>query len=64
MTGQRIGYVRVSTFDQNPDRQLQHIDGDRIFTDRASGRDVRRPQLKARPMIRLGWGAANSRFTL
>jgi DNA invertase Pin-like site-specific DNA recombinase len=47
MTGQRIGYVRVSTFDQNPDRQLEHIDGDRIFTDKASGRDVHRPQLKA-----------------
>ncbi|EID8989289.1 recombinase family protein, partial [Salmonella enterica] len=22
MQGQRIGYVRVSSFDQNPDRQL------------------------------------------
>ncbi|MEQ1837648.1 MAG: recombinase family protein, partial [Candidatus Nitrotoga sp.] len=22
MIGQRIGYVRVSTFDQNPERQL------------------------------------------
>ncbi|EFW1935272.1 recombinase family protein, partial [Escherichia coli] len=22
MTGQRIGYIRVSTFDQNPERQL------------------------------------------
>jgi DNA invertase Pin-like site-specific DNA recombinase len=22
MAGQRIGYVRVSTFDQNPERQL------------------------------------------
>ncbi|EMK8466716.1 TPA: recombinase family protein, partial [Escherichia coli] len=21
MTGQRIGYIRVSTFDQNPERQ-------------------------------------------
>jgi DNA invertase Pin-like site-specific DNA recombinase len=47
MTGQRIGYVRVSTFDQNPDRQLEHLDGNRIFTDKASGKDVHRPQLKA-----------------
>jgi DNA invertase Pin-like site-specific DNA recombinase len=47
MTGQRIGYVRVITFDQNPDRQLEPIDEDRIFTDKASGRDVHRPQLKA-----------------
>ena len=25
MTGQRIGYIRVSTFDQNPERQLEHV---------------------------------------
>ena len=24
MQGQRIGYVRVSSFDQNPERQLEH----------------------------------------
>jgi len=24
MQGQRIGYIRVSSFDQNPDRQLEH----------------------------------------
>jgi C-terminal processing protease CtpA/Prc len=23
--GQRIGYVRVSSFDQNPERQLEHV---------------------------------------
>ena len=47
MNGQRIGYVRVSTFDQNPERQLENIQVDRIFTDKASGKDVRRPQLEA-----------------
>ncbi len=26
MTGQRIGYIRVSTFDQNPERQLEGKD--------------------------------------
>ncbi|HBX5068349.1 TPA: recombinase family protein, partial [Klebsiella pneumoniae] len=26
MQGQRIGYVRVSSFDQNPDRQLEQIE--------------------------------------
>jgi DNA invertase Pin-like site-specific DNA recombinase len=26
MTGQRIGYIRVSTFDQNPERQLEDVD--------------------------------------
>jgi hypothetical protein len=25
LQGQRIGYVRVSSFDQNPDRQLEQI---------------------------------------
>ncbi|HCJ8719879.1 TPA: recombinase family protein, partial [Escherichia coli] len=25
MQGQRIGYIRVSSFDQNPERQLEHI---------------------------------------
>lgn len=45
--GQRIGYVRVSSYDQNPDRQLEHLDVDRVFTDKASGKDVERPQLQA-----------------
>lgn len=47
MNGQRIGYIRVSTFDQNPDRQLENIKVDRSFTDQASGKDVKRPQLEA-----------------
>ncbi|RSY04633.1 recombinase family protein [Sphingomonas koreensis] len=45
MKGQRIGYIRVSTFDQNVDRQLEGQSLDRIFTDKASGKDVNRPQL-------------------
>jgi DNA invertase Pin-like site-specific DNA recombinase len=45
--GQRIGYVRVSSFDQNPDRQLEHLVVDRVFTDRASGKDTDRPQLQS-----------------
>jgi len=44
---QRIGYVRVSSLDQNPDRQLEQIAVDRTFTDKASGKDVARPQLDA-----------------
>src|SRR3546814_1153535 len=47
MKGQKIGYVRVSAFDQNVDRQLDGIALDRVFTDRASGKDVGRPQLAA-----------------
>lgn len=47
MKGQRIGYVRVSSFDQNPDRQLEHVQVDKVFTDKASGKDMQRPQLEA-----------------
>lgn len=46
MPDQRIGYVRVSSYDQNPERQLEGMELDRIFTDRASGKDVQRPQLE------------------
>ncbi|ELT44821.1 Resolvase domain protein [Arthrobacter nitrophenolicus] len=45
MNGQRIGYVRVSTLDQNEKRQLEGQILDRVFTDKASGRDTARPQL-------------------
>ena len=46
MHGQRIGYVRVSSFDQNPERQLEHVPVDRLFTDKASGKDTQRPELE------------------
>jgi DNA invertase Pin-like site-specific DNA recombinase len=45
MDGQRVGYVRVSSFDQNPDRQLEAVSAARTFTDKASGKDTRRPEL-------------------
>src|SRR6478672_11550394 len=47
MAGQRVGYVRVSTLDQRTDRQLDGVKVDRVFTDKASGKDVVRPQLDA-----------------
>ena len=47
MRGQRIGYVRVSSFDQNPERQLDQVQVDKLFTDKASGKDTQRPQLDA-----------------
>ena len=47
MNGQKIGYVRVSAFDQNVDRQLDGVALDKIFTNKASGKDVDRPQLEA-----------------
>jgi len=45
MKGQRIGYVRVSSVDQNPERQLEGELVDRTFTDRVSGKNTDRPQL-------------------
>jgi DNA invertase Pin-like site-specific DNA recombinase len=45
--GKRIGYVRVSIIDQNVVRQLDGVQLDKVFTDRASGKDTNRPQLKA-----------------
>ena len=44
--GLLIGYARVSTFDQNPERQLENIELDKIYTDKASGKDVNRPALQ------------------
>lgn len=43
----RLGYVRVSTVDQNVDRQLEGIELDKKFIDRVSGKSVDRPQLHA-----------------
>ena len=44
--GKKVGYVRVSSFGQNPERQLENIELDKIYTDKASGKDVNRPQLQ------------------
>lgn len=44
-TGHAVGYVRVSTTDQNTERQLDGIEVDRTFTDHASGKDTDRPAL-------------------
>ena len=45
--GQRVGYIRVSTLDQNTERQLDGLELDETFVDKASGKDTHRPQLKA-----------------
>ena len=45
MNTQKVGYVRVSSLDQNPDRQLENLKLDRVFIDKASGRDTVRTQL-------------------
>lgn len=45
MTGHRVGYRRVSTVDQNAARQLDGVLVDKMFTDKASGKDTDRPEL-------------------
>lgn len=47
MAGKKIGYIRVSSFDQNTERQLEGMELDKVFIDKASGKDVQRPQLEA-----------------
>jgi DNA invertase Pin-like site-specific DNA recombinase len=46
MTGQRVGYIRVSTLEQQSARQLEGLELDRTFVDHASGKDAKRPQLE------------------
>jgi len=43
----KVGYVRVSSFDQNPERQLEGIELDKKFIEKASGKNTKRPQLEA-----------------
>ncbi|KAB2835634.1 MAG: recombinase family protein [Caedimonadaceae bacterium] len=43
MSGKTIGYIRVSSYDQNPDRQLDGIHLDKVCMDKASGKDIKRP---------------------
>jgi len=47
MSGQKVGYIRVSTLDQQTERQLEGMILDRVFTDKASGKDTRRPELES-----------------
>ncbi len=45
--GQQVGYIRVSTADQNAARQLDGIALDERFEDVASGKSTDRPQLQS-----------------
>ena len=47
MSGQQVGYIRVSSAEQNTARQLADVQLDKIFEDRLSGKDTQRPQLEA-----------------
>lgn len=46
MSGQSIAYIRVSTLEQNTARQLDGMEFDRTFTDKASAKDTNRPALQ------------------
>lgn len=41
-----FGYVRVSSFDQNEERQLEGLELSKVFTDKCSGKDRNRPELQ------------------
>lgn len=46
MTGQVVGYVRVSSTDQNEARQMETLAGvGRVFMDKMSGKNTERPAL-------------------
>jgi DNA invertase Pin-like site-specific DNA recombinase len=47
MTGQTVGYIRVSSISQNTARQLDGLTLDHVFTDKCSGSDTNRPALQA-----------------
>lgn len=47
MTGEQVGYVCVSSLEQNVEHQLDQIKVNRLFTDKASGKNADQPQLKA-----------------
>ena len=48
--GKRIGYIRVSTVEQNEGRQvkaMEELKVDKVFTEKKSGKNTDRPQLQA-----------------
>ena len=45
-SGQLVGYLRVSSLDQKELRQLDGIKLDKRFVDKASGKDLQRPELE------------------
>lgn len=45
--GAKVGYIRVSSVDQNTDRQLEGVTLDKTFEDKVSGSTIKRPGLQA-----------------
>lgn len=49
-TSALVGYARVSTIDQNPDRQIEKLESlnvEKLFVDKASGKNTSRPGFQA-----------------
>ena len=46
ISGQHVGYVRVSTVEQNTARQLDGVQLNKTFEDKVSGKSTNRPQLQ------------------
>lgn len=44
--GHDVGYIRVSSFSQNTDRQLDGIELEKTFEEKASAKDAKRPVLQ------------------
>ncbi|MBU1566864.1 MAG: recombinase family protein [Proteobacteria bacterium] len=44
--GHDVGYIRVSSFSQNTDRQLDGITLEKVFEEKASAKDAKRPILQ------------------
>lgn len=45
MSGKKIGYIRVSTVGQNTERQLDGVELDKVFEEKASAKTKDRPKL-------------------
>ena len=43
----QVGYIRVSSVDQNDVRQLEGVSLDKVFREKASGKSTQRPELTA-----------------
>lgn len=44
--GNKVGYIRVSTVEQNDERQLQDVDLDKVFRDKVSAKSTKRDGLQ------------------
>ena len=45
MSGKKVGYIRVSSYGQNDERQLEGVKLDKIFKEKISAKTKNRPKL-------------------